>query len=48
VEKYWKSFAWQITDNKYGSYVLELNGFQLDGIDFKPHIAVIANISQII
>jgi len=41
-----KSFAWQIADNKYDSYVLELSSFQLDGIkDFKPHIAVITNIS---
>jgi len=41
-----KSFAWQIADNKYDSYVLELSSFQLDGIkEFKPHIAVITNIS---
>ena len=41
-----KSFAWQIADNKYDSYVIELSSFQLDGIkDFKPHIAVITNIS---
>jgi len=41
-----KSFAWQIADNKYDSYVLELSSFQLDGIiDFKPHIAIITNIS---
>ena len=41
-----KSFAWQVADNKYDSYVLELSSFQLDGIkDFKPHIAVITNIS---
>ena len=41
-----KSFAWQIADNKYDLYVLELSSFQLDGIKkFKPHIAVITNIS---
>ena len=41
-----KSFAWQIADNKYDSYVLELSSFQLDGIvNFKPHIATITNIS---
>ena len=41
-----KSFAWQVADNKYDSYVLELSSFQLDGIkDFKPHIAIITNIS---
>ncbi|RBN50425.1 UDP-N-acetylmuramoyl-L-alanine--D-glutamate ligase [Flavobacterium psychrolimnae] len=41
-----KSFAWQIADNKYDSYVLELSSFQLDGIvGFKPHIAIITNIS---
>ena len=41
-----KSFAWQVADNKFDSYVLELSSFQLDGIiDFKPHIAIITNIS---
>lgn len=41
-----KSFAWQIADDKYDSYVLELSSFQLDGIlTFKPHIAIITNIS---
>jgi UDP-N-acetylmuramoylalanine--D-glutamate ligase len=41
-----KSFAWQVADNNYDSYVLELSSFQLDGIvNFKPHIAVITNIS---
>ncbi|WP_338647379.1 UDP-N-acetylmuramoyl-L-alanine--D-glutamate ligase [Flavobacterium sp. KS-LB2] len=41
-----KSFAWQIVDNNYDSYVLELSSFQLDGIlNFKPHIAIITNIS---
>ena len=41
-----KSFAWQVAENKYDYYVLELSSFQLDGIiDFKPHIAIITNIS---
>ena len=41
-----KSFAWQVAVNKYDSYVLELSSFQLDGIEkFKPHIAIITNIS---
>ena len=41
-----KSFAWHVADNKYDSYVLELSSFQLDGIlNFKPHIAIITNIS---
>jgi UDP-N-acetylmuramoylalanine--D-glutamate ligase len=41
-----KSFAWQVADDTYDSYVLELSSFQLDGIkDYKPHIAIITNIS---
>jgi UDP-N-acetylmuramoylalanine--D-glutamate ligase len=41
-----KSFAWQVADDKFDSYVLELSSFQLDGIvDYKPHIAIITNIS---
>jgi UDP-N-acetylmuramoylalanine--D-glutamate ligase len=41
-----KSFAWQVADNNHDYYVLELSSFQLDGIvNFKPHIAVITNIS---
>lgn len=41
-----KSFAWQVADNEYDCYVLELSSFQLDGIiNFRPHIAVITNIS---
>ncbi len=41
-----KSFAWQVAENLYDVYVLELSSFQLDGIiNFKPHIAVITNIS---
>ena len=41
-----KSFAWQVADDDYDCYVLELSSFQLDGIiKYKPHIAIITNIS---
>ncbi len=41
-----KSFAWQVADNQYDFYVLELSSFQLDGVvNYKPHIAIITNIS---
>jgi UDP-N-acetylmuramoylalanine--D-glutamate ligase len=41
-----KSFARQVAENSYDSYILELSSFQLDGIvDYKPHIAIITNIS---
>lgn len=41
-----KSFAWQVAEANYDYYVLELSSFQLDGIiDYKPHIAIITNIS---
>ena len=41
-----KSFAWQVAENKFDFYVLELSSFQLDGIiNYKPHIAIITNIS---
>ncbi len=40
------SFAKQVVGNGYNHYVLELSSFQLDGIEnFKPHIAVITNIT---
>ncbi len=41
-----KSFALQVAEDKYDSYVLEISSFQLDGIiNYKPHIAIITNIS---
>jgi UDP-N-acetylmuramoylalanine--D-glutamate ligase len=41
-----KSFARQVAEDTYDSYILELSSFQLDGIvDYKPHIAIITNIS---
>lgn len=41
-----KSYAWQIAENKFEAYVLELSSFQLDGIvNFRPNIAVMTNIS---
>lgn len=41
-----KSFAWQVAENKFDVYVLELSSFQLDGIvNYKPHIAIITNLS---
>lgn len=41
-----KSFAWQVAEENYDYYVLELSSFQLDGIvKYKPHIAIITNIS---
>lgn len=41
-----KSFAWQVADENFDCYVLELSSFQLDGIqNFKPNIAILTNIS---
>jgi len=40
------SFAGQVAQNQRDYFVLELSSFQLDGIvDFKPHIAVLTNIT---
>jgi UDP-N-acetylmuramoylalanine--D-glutamate ligase len=41
-----KSYAWQVAENNFDYYVLELSSFQLDGIiSYKPHIAILTNIS---
>ena len=41
-----KSFAWQVAEENYDYYVLELSSFQLDGnIKYRPDIAIITNIS---
>jgi UDP-N-acetylmuramoylalanine--D-glutamate ligase len=41
-----KSFAWQVVEDRYDYYVLELSSFQLDGnINYRPDIAIITNIS---
>lgn len=41
-----KSYAWQVSEGKFDTYVLELSSFQLDGIlTYRPHIAIITNIS---
>ena len=40
------SFAKMVAENDLDCYVLEISSFQLDGIvDFKPHIAIITNIT---
>lgn len=40
------SFAKMVAEHNHEYYVLEISSFQLDGIvDFKPHIAVITNIT---
>jgi UDP-N-acetylmuramoylalanine--D-glutamate ligase len=38
-----KSFAWQVADEDFDS--CPESSFQLDGISYKPHIAIITNIS---
>ena len=41
-----KSFAWQVAEENYDCYVLELSSFQLDGsVKYRPDIAIITNIS---
>lgn len=41
-----KSFAWQVAENNFDYYVLELSSFQLDGMfNFKADIAVLLNIT---
>ena len=40
------SLAQQVSEQNFDSYVVELSSFQLDGIiNFRPHIAIITNIS---
>ncbi|MCR1023817.1 UDP-N-acetylmuramoyl-L-alanine--D-glutamate ligase [Cellulophaga baltica] len=40
------SYAKMVAENDFEYYVLEISSFQLDGIvDFKPHIAILTNIS---
>jgi UDP-N-acetylmuramoylalanine--D-glutamate ligase len=41
-----KSFAWQVAEENYDYYVLELSSFQLDGmVKYRPDIAILTNIS---
>ena len=41
-----KSFAWQVAENKFDIYVVEISSFQLDGMfEFKADIAVLTNIT---
>lgn len=41
-----KSFAWQVAEESFDYYVLEISSFQLDGCySFKPNVAVITNIT---
>ena len=41
-----KSFAWQVAEENFDYYVLEISSFQLDGcFDFRPDIAMLLNIS---
>ena len=41
-----ESFAWQVAENDFDFYVLELSSFQLDGMfDFRANIAILLNIT---
>lgn len=41
-----KSFAWQVAEDNYDYYVIELSSFQLDGMyDFRADIAILLNIT---
>ncbi|MCQ2329373.1 MAG: UDP-N-acetylmuramoyl-L-alanine--D-glutamate ligase [Paludibacteraceae bacterium] len=41
-----KSFAWQVAEENYDYYVIELSSFQLDGMyDFRADIAILLNIT---
>jgi UDP-N-acetylmuramoylalanine--D-glutamate ligase len=41
-----KSYAWQVAENDFDYYVLEVSSFQLDGMfDFRADIAILMNIT---
>lgn len=41
-----KSFAWQVAEEEYDVYVIELSSFQLDGMyEFRADIAILMNIT---
>lgn len=41
-----KSFAWQVAEKEFDTYVLEISSFQLDGMfEFKADIALLLNIT---
>jgi len=41
-----KSFAWQVSENSYDYYVIEISSFQLDNMfEFKADIAILLNIT---
>ena len=41
-----KSFAWQVAEEKFDMYVIEISSFQLDGMyDFRADIAILMNIT---
>lgn len=41
-----KSFAWQVAEEKFDVYVIELSSFQLDGMyEFRADVAVLMNIT---
>lgn len=41
-----KSFAWQVAEEDFDYYVLEISSFQLDGMfDFRANVAILTNIT---
>jgi UDP-N-acetylmuramoylalanine--D-glutamate ligase len=41
-----KSFAWQVAEENFDYYVLEISSFQLDGMyDFRANLAILTNIT---
>lgn len=41
-----RSFAWQVAEQEYDYYVIELSSFQLDGMyDFRADVAILLNIT---